>query len=100
MEWKTINTERAKELEAASDELLQFTVLDNKVIGVVFEGPEGPISVKIDSYSVNVCEVNKKKVWRLTTRIETRDFENREDAVRAAFDYEGEAVVKQVTIEG
>lgn len=102
MEWQTIKPERAKELSEMSNGSILFDIMDNKIIGVKFEGPDGPIAIKIDSYSVNVCETQKKTMWCLSAGWDVSYHDSMEQAFNAAKDFGSDVKVsiKQVNMEG
>lgn len=60
---KKITLERAAEISAATNGDINFKVVNGAITEVVFPGPNGPLFVQLESYSVSVCERQTKTVY-------------------------------------
>lgn len=81
MNKKTISSKRAKEIESAWEGRIRFEILNNKVVGLDIHGPGGqpPVFVRLDSYSVEVCELDMKEVFCLDVDGTTHEFDTFEE---------------------
>jgi hypothetical protein len=60
-----ITVSRAEELERESAGYLKFKFVDGSIKGITLEGPQGPIFIELDSYTLSVSELARKQVYHL-----------------------------------
>jgi len=62
---KTIDGKRAEEISKLTNGAIEFTIINGSIKGVVCNTEIGPIHIVIESYSVQVSELEKKEIWYL-----------------------------------
>lgn len=102
MELVTVNAKRAKEIQAKSNDTINFEIINDQVKTVSFPGPDGTIYLKIDSYSVLVCEQKHEKKWELRQGDKAPQFfDTKEEAFRFVDAFNFDTIsIQEVIVEG